>query len=183
MAIQTNSYRVVQNGRFTVDDTRTAYAIAGAEAGVLSGVVMLLAMMVYTAAIGEGFLFPTQQIAATFLGVEALIGGVGTAVLGVITHLVVAAVWGGAFGLLLSPLASTSAATGWGLAFGVGVWLTMTFIGLPIFDPVMSDRVSLYTGWWFAFHLLFGGVLGTTPEIARQMLVRETVVETYRRAA
>jgi hypothetical protein len=59
----------------------------------------------------------------------------------------------------------------------------MTFVVAPIFDPVLSDRISLYTGWWFAFHLLYGAVLGMAPEIARQMAVRETPVETYRRAA
>lgn len=166
-----------------ISDYKRDSAIAGAEAGLISGLVMMLALMVYTAALGEGFFFPLQQVAATFLGVEALIGGVGTILLGAAIHFAVAAAWGIGFGLMVPPVTSSSSAAGWGAIYAVGVWLVMTFVALPVFDPVMSDRVALYSGWWFASHLLYGAVLGLTPELTQQMLVRETHTETYRRAA
>ncbi|MGZ3693572.1 MAG: hypothetical protein ACXWQO_05235 [Bdellovibrionota bacterium] len=167
----------------TVNGDKRALAIAGAEAGLVSGLVMLFAMMIYTASRGEGFLFPLREIAATFVGVEALIGGAGTLLLGTVIHFAVAAAWGAGFGLVLPPNGTALSAAGWGVVYSLGVWLVMSFIALPIFDPVMSDRVALYSGTWFTFHLLYGAALGVTPRIADQMVVRETYTESYRRAA
>jgi hypothetical protein len=175
-------YESNSNWRVINGDGR-ALAIAGAEAGLISGLVMILSMMVYTAAIGEGFLFPAKEIAATFMGVEAIIGGVGTVLLGLAIHLAVSAAWGAAFSLMLAPNSSTGSAIGWGIAYAVGIWLVMTYVALPFFDPVMSDRVALYSGWWFALHLVYGAVLGITPELAERMAVREVYTDTFRRAA
>lgn len=167
---------------FTTD--RQVAATSGAVAGLISGVAMILVAMIYSAAIGEGFSFPLKEIAATFVGVEAIIGGAGTILIGAVTHLIVAAAWGAIFGLALPADSTPTAAYGWGLAFGVGVWLVMSFVALPIFNSVMADRVALYSGMWFAYHLVFGVVLGTTPDIARRMSVeREIYFESPRRAA
>ena len=170
---------------------RSVAASAGAIAGLISGAAMGLLAMIYSASIGEGFTFPLKEIAATFLGVEAIIGGAGTIILGALIHFAVSAAWGAIFGMVLPrdrdtlrTAADDTAAYGWGLAFGVGVWLVMTFIALPVFNQVMSDRVALYSGMWFINHLLFGVVLGTTPAIARRMgVTREVYYESTRRAA
>jgi len=45
---------------------------------------------------------PMKNVAATWLGVDALIGGGGTIALGLVTHLCVAIDWGVIFGLQLS---------------------------------------------------------------------------------
>jgi hypothetical protein len=168
----------------TFTNDRQIAATAGAVAGLVGGFAMILVAMIYSAIIGEGFTFPLKEIAATFLGVEAIIGGAGTIILGALTHFVVSAAWGAVFGLALPADSTSSASYGWGLAFGVGVWLVMSFVALPIFDPVMNDRVALYSGMWFAYHLVFGVVLGVTPEIARRMAAeRDVYFDTYRRAA
>lgn len=177
MEIVRNNYWMTTKG------DRTASAVAGMEAGLISGVVMMLALMVYSFSTGEGFFFPLQQIAATFMGVEALIGGTGTILLGAVIHLVVAAGLGLGFGLMLPPGSSDAVAASWGVAFGAAVWLMMTFAVLPIFNPIMADRVSLYSGWWFAYHLGFGAVLGLTPSLAGRMITHEVYTEEYHRAA
>jgi hypothetical protein len=49
---------------------------------------------------------------------------------------------------------------------------------------VMSDRVALNPGWWFALHVIFGVVLMITPGLRRQfaLTVPERAEEALRAA-
>ena len=61
--------------------------IGGGIAGILAGIVMAMAAMFYAAANGSGFWLPVRSIAATWYGANALVGGAGVLIVGLVTHL------------------------------------------------------------------------------------------------
>ncbi len=142
---------------------------AGAIAGLIAGIFMALGAMGHSASAGLGFWTPMKVIAATWLGVDALVGGGGAVFLGMITHLVAASFWGAVFASLIWRRESVGAAFWEGLVFGVAVWLIMTYIGLPIFDTTMIPRVAMSPDWWFYDHLIYGACLCLTPAIRRAL--------------
>lgn len=73
---------------------------------------------------------------------------------------------GGAHGTMRTAL-------GWGLAYGALVWAAMTFVGLPLVNDVMSDRMAMQPAWWAIYHLLFGTGLVFTPVLARSLSERK----------
>lgn len=151
----------------TTKDTGARFT-AGAIAGVIAGIVMAMIAMSRAAFVGMSFWFPVEQIAATFYGVDALLGGGGPIIVGVLIHMVTSAVLGGLAGLFLAKL-STAGAFGAGLLVGVVIWALMTFLVLPIANEVMRERVALMSGWWFTYHLVFGGMLFLTPVLFRRL--------------
>lgn len=148
-------------------ETDTHVYGAGAAAGLIAGVVMGLAAMGHSQSIGMGFWAPMKEIAGTWLGVDALVGGWPVSLLGVATHLLCAAFWGAVFSGLIRRRESIGGAFWEGLVFSVGVWLIMSYIGLPIFDRTMIPRVSIGADWWFYDHLIFGACLCVTPPLRR----------------
>lgn len=154
---------------------------AGALAGLFAGVVMALAGMGVVSASGGGFWTPMKEIAATWMGVDALVGGGGTVVAGVVTHLVCAAFWGALFSSLIRRRESAAGAFWEGIVYGVGVWLVMSYIGLPIFDRTMIPRVALRPDWWFYQHLIFGACLCVTPALRRRLTPEADQVPRERR--
>lgn len=93
------------------------------------------------------------------MGVDALIGGAGVIALGMVTHFVVAAVWGAVFALLTRRLHEVGPILTAGLIFGLGVWLLMTYVVLPVFNPVMAARVAMIPMTWLVVHLGYGAGL------------------------
>lgn len=171
--------------RFT-DSYRNDYVAAGALAGFIGGACMGLLTMILSASAGMGFWHPVELMSGIFYGVDAILGGVGPVVTGLIVHLLITTGLGALFGALL-PIkqAETSRATGWGLVYGAICWATITFVALPLVNQTMKDRVDLSPGWWFASFLLYGAVLGATPVI-RSAIGREVeriTFEETRRAA
>lgn len=144
----------------------------GIAAGLIAGLVMALTAMIRSAAVGESFWMPMQQIAATFYGVEALVGGTGVVVAGVLTHLVVSAIYGMIFGLFVGRKTLVGSAFVSGLVYGVVIWAFMTWVILPLVNEVMLERVELQPWWWFAYHLVYGGLLLLTPPLAEAMTPR-----------
>lgn len=142
---------------------------AGIISGLIAGAVMALVMMGHSSAAGMGLWTPIKAIAATWMGVNALVGGFGTVVLGLATHFTCAAFWGAIFSSLIWRREVVAAAFWEGLVYGVAVWLIMTYIGLPIFDQTMMPRVGLMPGWWFYDHLIYGACLCVTPAVRRSM--------------
>jgi hypothetical protein len=139
----------------------TAAKIASsAIAGFVAGLVMALAAMTRAGILGLGFWLPAQNVAATFFGVDALIGGAGSVALGFIAHVVMSLLTGGIFGALISSDASRGVIVGLALAYGILVWAAMTFLALPIINEVMLERVLVEPVWWFVLHLIYGLVLG-----------------------
>lgn len=86
---------------------------------------------------------------------------------GLILHMMMSAAFGIVFALIGGSRISTGAAFGWGLLYGVLVWVVMTWIGMPLVNEVMSERMALQSWWWFAYHLIFGGMLLLTPPLSR----------------
>lgn len=165
MAIDTTRYHA-EPYRSEAEPESGVYS-AGAVAGLIAGVVMALAMMGRSSGMGDGYWTPMNVIAGTWLGVDALVGGAWTTALGVVTHLIAAAFWGAVFSALIRRRETVFGAFWEGLLFSVGVWLIMTYIGLPIFDRTMIPRAALMPGWWFYEHLIYGACLCITPALRR----------------
>jgi hypothetical protein len=176
---------ITRNTTYT-DSYRNDLIAAGAIAGFLGGVCMALLAMILSASAGMGFWHPVELISGIFYGADAILGGVGPVITGLIIHAVTTTAAGALFGAILPlPQAEASRATGWGLVFGAVSWAVATFVIMPLLNQTMKDRVDLAPGWWFASFLLFGLVLGATPAI-RAAIGREVERVTYeetRRAA
>jgi hypothetical protein len=136
---------------------------AGAVAGLIGGVVMALFAMLYGATLGSGLLTPLKLVAATWRGVDALTGGAGAVLLGLLTHLAVAIGWGVLFSWAVRREAQSVVTVGWGLVFGVGVMIIMRFFVLSWADATLRQRIPFSRGAWLVGHLLFGACLGLVP--------------------
>lgn len=142
---------------------------AGIVAGLLGGVLMRLWGMIYTAAIGVGFWAPARAIAATFLGVDALIGGGGVVLFGIALHMITSMFWGVFGTAALGREVRRGPALALGLIGGLVVLAIMTWIVMPVIDRVMLDRVRLRWGMWIIGHLLFGVGLAFAPALRRRI--------------
>lgn len=135
----------------------------GVIAGVLGAAAVALSSMIYaTVATPEEGWLPMKMVAATWLGVGALIGGNATVALGLATHFGTSIGWAIVLALLLgrrrNPGVTLVASFLWG---AVVVYFLMTWVVLPHLDPVMSARVAVQPGWWWwLLHAIFGIVVG-----------------------
>jgi hypothetical protein len=147
--------------------------VGGAIAGILAGIVMAMAAMFYAAANGSRFWLPVRSIAATWYGANALAGGAGILIVGLVTHLGTSAFGGVVFAALPSSRKSATAALLSGLVWGVVVWAIMSFAVMPWLNPTMyAGTVGREPGWWFVFHLIYGGTLVVTPGLVRRSSAR-----------
>lgn len=152
--------------------------IGGGIAGILAGIVMAMAAMFSAAAHGSGFLFSVRNIAATWYGASALLGGAGVLIVGLVTHLGTSAVAGVAFAALPSSRKSATMALLSGLLWGVLVWAVLTFAVMPWLNPTMyAGTVGKDPGWWFAVHLFYGGMLVLTPGLVHRVSARSPAAE------
>ena len=159
------------NGTYLVQPAQRAEA--GALAGLIAGMVMGLVAMFHALSSGMSFWLPMQQIAGVVYGVEAVLGGVGPTVVGIIIHLALSACFGLLFGLIVARLPMRG--TLWlGLAYGVAIWLVASFAILPAINPTMQDRVAIMPGWWFGLHMIFGAVLSLASPFGRNFAERAT---------
>jgi hypothetical protein len=150
--------------------------MGGLVAGVIAGAVMALVWMIKAGIEGAGFFLPARAIAGTYYGAEALAAGGGWAItLGVLTHVVVSAFWGLLFAWVGGARMSTGAACFAGLLYGIAIWALMSYAVLPAINPAMLGRVSDEPGWWFGYHLIFGGMLLLTPGLARAFSTRRRI--------
>jgi hypothetical protein len=147
--------------------------IGGGVAGILAGSVMAMAAMFYAAANGSGFFSPVRSIAATWYGPNALVGGAGVLIAGLVTHLGTSAFGGVVFAALPSSRKSAITALLSGLVWGVVVWAILSFAVMPWLNPTMyAGTVGREPGWWFVFHLFYGGMLVVTPGLVRRVSAR-----------
>lgn len=146
-----------------------AALVSGIATGILGGTVMILILMITTAARGLGFWTPLQSLAATFLGVEALVGGTWTMLLGLAFHLAVASVLAFVYAALVGRTASFGGALLTGAAYGLAIYAFMSFFLLPMVNPVMAARVALLPVVWFFAHMAFGATLALAPLLKRRM--------------
>lgn len=145
-----------------------AMAGAGAIAGIIAGAVMGGVGMAWMGAAGMGAGLPIRNIAASWEGVDALVGGGGTIFVGWLTHLGVSAIMGIIFaGFIHNRIRSAGRAVGAGLIYSIAVWAVMTWALLDWANPTMYNRVTMILGTWFVLHLIFGTMLFTTPGLMR----------------
>ena len=129
----------------------------GIVAGIAGAVVMALVAMIVSAANGAGFFTPVELIGATYLGVDWSNVAVWSAILGLVTHLVIGAAFGVLFVALTRNVANTGAKVAAGLAYGAAVYLFMTFLVMPWANPVMYATID--KGLFFLIHLAYGATL------------------------
>jgi hypothetical protein len=139
---------------------------AGALGGLLAGLVMIVVAMVVSAGRGAGFWLPVRSIGALFFGVNALVGGAGVLAAAFAFHLAFATLLGSGFGTVVGRVRAGSAFA-LGISYGIAIWAAMTFGILPAIDPTMSTRVGMIPVWWFAFHLIYGGMMLFVPLFSR----------------
>ena len=152
--------------------------IGGGIAGILAGIVMAMAAMFYAAANGSGFFLPVRSIAATWYGVNALVGGAGVLIVGLVTHLGTAAFGGVVFAALPSSRKSATVALLSGLVWGVVVWAILSFAVMHWLNPTMyAGTVGREPVWWFVLHLIYGGMLVVTPGLVRRVSARLPVAQ------
>ncbi len=147
--------------------------LGGGIAGILAGIVMAMAAMFYAAANGSGFWLPVRSIAATWYGANALVGGAGVLIVGMLTHLSTSAFWGMIFAAIPPGRKSATAALLSGLVWGVAIWAIMSFAVMSWLNPTMyAGTVKMEPGWWFFLHLIYGGTLVITPGLMRNVSAR-----------
>ncbi len=141
--------------------------VAGIADGILSAILMMGFMMVYSRAIGEGVTMPLKALGALVYGVEALVAGSMAMLAGAGIELGFSIVLGILFALCMSRRTSIIAALFAGLATGIVIWVAMELVVLPYMDPTMAARIALMPMAYFVAHLLFGIGLGLTPLFIR----------------
>jgi hypothetical protein len=155
--------RELRRDTLAADRNGSGVWLGGVTAGVIAGLGMAVVTMLYTSFAGLGALLPLRMIAATFFGVDALVGGAGVLAAGLVFHLVISAFFGLLFAALTVRPKSTPVAFFGGLAYGIGIWALMTFLVLPFVNPVMAQRVALMFTPWLLAHAVYGGLLVLTP--------------------
>jgi hypothetical protein len=124
--------------------------------------------MIHAAGQGLGALTPLRMIGATFLGVEALVAGAGPVLFGLVLHLVVSAAWGVMFASAFRRDAAPGFALFAGLLYSVVVLVIMTFVVVPLVNPVLWARIPMISGAWLVAHMLYGVGLAALPAFRRR---------------
>lgn len=132
---------------------------AGALAGLVGGVAMAVAAMLFTGVTGSGAASWLQAIAATLYGPQAMIR-VDAVVVGGMIHFGMSALLGVLFGAM-APRAGALGTLAAGLCFALVIWAIATFGVVPLVNPVLQARVAMQPGGWFLSHLAFGAALVT----------------------
>jgi hypothetical protein len=161
---------VILKNRFSAADEPASAEIfkAGVISGLIGGALMAAWAMVATSALGLGPFAVPQLIGAAFRGPEALLKGASTIALGVMLHLIVSAAFGVLFTMLVRRDTPRGIAVLAGVAYALGVFVLMTFVVVPVVNPVMSNRVSMMIGTVLMMHVLYGIALGLAPTLRRR---------------
>jgi hypothetical protein len=154
--------------------TRRAESIeAGAAAGMIGGVAMLVLLCTWAIATNHNVLEPLQWFGALFYGDDALRMGFGSALWGLVIHLAVATALGVPFAMFVGEDPDAMTATGAGIVYGLFAWLVLTFILLPLVVPTMARAVAQNPIIWFAAHVPYGAALSLSVQIRHALDVRE----------
>jgi uncharacterized membrane protein YagU involved in acid resistance len=140
---------------------------AGIADGILSAILMMGFMMVYSSVTGAGVTMPLKALAALVYGVEALVAGSVAMLAGAGIQLGFSIVLGILFALFTSRRTSIVAALFAGIAVGIVIWVAMELIVLPYLNPTMAARIAPMPLAYFVAHLLYGIGLGMTPVFIR----------------
>ena len=144
---------------------------AGAFAGGIGGLLVLLVAMTSAAINGMDILSPIRLIGSTFVGAGALQGGASTIGFGLVLHLIASITWGIGFAALLPRVTSIAAAFVAGLTYGLVVMLVMLYLVLPLANPLMREAVDGTNAFTVA-HLAFGAALSLVPLFRYRLALR-----------
>ncbi len=161
-------------------ETRRAYKNTHADAGtwagtgiiggVLAGVAMVTAAMVWMALVGQGFFKPLDVIASILMGKAAINPGfqVVPELVGIMIHLALSTLFGFFFAFAVSRASWPSGAIiGAALAYGLLLWIVNVVIIDANFVPAGLSLAP--TPLMIVVHLVFGLVLGlvAAPKLSR----------------
>ncbi len=140
---------------------------AGIVAGLLGGLAMAAWLMVFTWFTGRGVLTPLKLFGGLFYGRNALAPGLGPAFWGLVAHLALSAALGVLFAAIfhreVAPLAEVASA----IVYALLAWVLLTFVVLPVVNPLMREAVPSLSMAWFGAHVVYGGVLGVAQQLRR----------------
>lgn len=145
---------------------------AGAVTGATGGALMMATLMVQAGVTGYGALFPLNLVGATFRGPEALVGGAGVMLSGLLLHAFTSLIFGTLFSMAVLRRPRLAPTLVVGIAYGLLILLFMTYVVLPYANPIMRQRVIGAPGAWFFSHVAFGLGVGTAPLIKRRFRSR-----------
>lgn len=173
----------------STEHSATKGLMYGAGAGVIASLAMAMYAMVASLMKGTGFFTPVYHIASVVAPGDSMMasmqnaasGGsfhfvLGTALIGVLVHMLTGAMYGAVFGLIVSrfnlKLAVLAAI---GVAYGALVFAVSAFVALPIVGGVLGGgdpitNMAEMAGWgvFSTEHLLFGLVLGVLVGMVKQ---------------
>ncbi len=147
--------------------------LAGLIAGTVAGSGMAAVFMTASAGAREPIYRPFQLVAATMLGEAALLpsAGLGTVVIGVVAHFVIAILLSGLFSTLTMSRRRLFVAAA-GFAYGALVWLFMQYVVFP--SGVNLAWIARVPRNVFAIaHLVFGASLLSIIPIETYLVRRE----------
>lgn len=130
----------------------------GAVAGIVAGVAQGMLVMAYTLVARSDALLPLKEIGAFVTRPNWQTNG--SAVIGLLIHMMFTAGLGVAFGLLVLALNIDGILilAIVGTAVGLVDWLVARYLVLPAIDPVLLDVFATPMG--LVGHLMYGLVLG-----------------------
>jgi hypothetical protein len=131
--------------------------LPGLSGGMLAGLLMASAAILAATFAGLSPGYPLQLVAAILMGPSSLELGLGSALLGLVVHLLISGAWGVLYASMLPRGASYAYGAGFGLLFGLGAFLVMTYMVLPWLNPVAWRAFAPLVH--LPFHLLFGAAL------------------------
>jgi hypothetical protein len=150
---------------------------AGAVAGLIAGVAMVLVAMTYASAIGIGLWRPLKAVAATFVGTSAYAMGPRAVLIGVAIHIFTSVAVGILFAFVVPRDVSLVPALALGALAGVAVLVVLNIVVLPTSDWTGGERRHLLWGnipgamplpMAFVVHLIYGAGIGLAPSLRRR---------------
>ena len=140
---------------------------AGIVTGVTAGCAMAAWLTVYAGFTGLGAFTPVKLIAGTFYGAAALEAGWGPVFWGFTIHMAISVAFAILYGAIVHRDTEPFKAVTGGILFGFAMWVVLTFLVMPVVDPLMRARVPSMSMGWFGAHLPYGAVLGALPQVRR----------------
>lgn len=140
---------------------------SGTMGGLAGGALMAAWLMVQAAVTGYGPLFFLNLVGATFRGADALVGGAGVMLSGLLLHIVVSVVTGILFAVTVTRKTPLAASVLGGMAYALVILVFMNYVVMPYANPIMRQREVNMPAAWFLSHLMFGVGLGLVPLFKR----------------
>lgn len=138
---------------------------AGVAAGVLAGGAMLAFVTIVSGWRGLGWFAPVRAFAGLFLGVRALEGGWGTALLGLCVHGAVAASLGVLFTAIALRRTDPLESVGTGVGLATIAWAVLTYGVGRVTNEALMQVVRAAPFAWFGGHIVFGIVVASARQL------------------